>query len=123
LTWEVVGTQLKQHELTVSALLAARARAASDGRLALDAGGGLIAASLALAIRPPAWPVLMAAATCFLAYGAWGIADRALQERASDAQATRLLRALRAAAAVLGVLGVVGVGGVIMGFVLGNWIH
>jgi hypothetical protein len=119
----VAETQGDKHELTLSALLAARARAASDGRLALDAGGGLIAASLALAVRPPAWPLLVAAATCFLGYGAWGIADRALHERASDAQGIRLLRALRAAAAVLGVLGVVAVGGVIMGFVLGNWIH
>jgi hypothetical protein len=119
----MVETQSSGHELTLSALLAARARAASDGRLALDAGGGLIAASLALLVRPPAWPLLVAAAMCFLAYGAWGIADRALRERPSGAQGIRLLRALRASAAMLGVLSVLAVGGIIMGFALGNWIH
>lgn len=111
------------NEPTLTALLAARARAASDGRLALDAGGGLIAAALALAVRPPAWPLLLAVATCFLAYGAWGIADRALRERPAGAQGIRLLRALRAGAVLLGALGVLAVGGVVMAFVLANWIH
>src|SRR5688572_2656464 len=119
----MVQTHANGHELTLSALLAARARAASDGRLALDAGGGLLVAALALAVRPPAWPLLVPAATCFLAYGAWGIADRALHERLSGAHGIRPLRALRAGALVLGVVSVLAVGGVIMGFVLSNWIH
>src|SRR5688500_6670943 len=118
----MIETPASEGQLTLPALLAARARAASDGRLALNAGGGLIAASLALTVRPPAWPLPTAVATCFLAYGAWGIADRALYGRRSGAHGLRLLRALRAAAALLGVLGVVAVSGVIMGFVLGNWI-
>jgi hypothetical protein len=119
----MVETPANAHELTLPALLAARARGASDGRLALDAGGGLIAASLAFAARPPAWPLLVSASTCLLAYGAWGIADRTLHERPSGAHGTRLLRALRAGAAALGILSVLGVGGVVMAFVLGNWIH
>ncbi len=110
-------------ELTLPTLLARRARSASDGRLALDAGGGLVVASLALTVRPPAWPLMLAAATCFLAYGAWGIADRALHERPSSACAIPLLRAVRAGAAILGILSILAVGGVIMAFALGNWIH
>lgn len=110
-------------ELSLPALLAARARAAPDGRLALDAGGGLLTATLAVVVRPPAWPLLLAVATCFLAYGAWGIADRALQEKAPGAHGARLLRALRGGAAMLGALGVLAVGGVVMAFLLANWIH
>jgi hypothetical protein len=89
----------------------------------MDAGGGLIAASLALALRPPAWPLVIAAATCFIAYGMWGITDRALHERLPGSHGIRLLWTLRAGAAILGVLGVLAMGGVVMGFLLGNWIH
>ena len=110
-------------DLTLPALLAARARAASDGRLAADAGAGLIAGALAAIAQPPAWPLIVAAGTCFLAYGTWGIADRALQEGPRGTRADWALRGLRAAAATLGSLGVVAMAGIIMGFALGNWIH
>src|SRR5688500_10049254 len=100
----MIETRARGPELTLAALLAARARAASDGRLALDAGGGLVAGSFAFAVRPPAWPLLMAAATCLLAFGTWGIADRAVRERASEGHGMRALRAVRAGAAVLGVV-------------------
>ena len=119
----MIETRAPERQLTVSALLAARARSASDARLALNAGGGLIVGALALAARPPVWPLLVPAATCFLAYGGWGIADRALHERPPGSQGVRPLRALRAGAVVLGVSSVLAVAGVIMGFVLGNWIH
>jgi hypothetical protein len=111
------------NELTLPALLAARARAASDGRLAADAGAGLMAGTFAAIVRPPAWPLIVAVGACFLAYGAWGIADRALQERPRGARAVWALRGLRAAAAALGSLGVMAMVGIIMGFALGNWIH
>lgn len=119
----MIARPATDRELTLPAWLAARGRSASDGRLALNAGGGLIVAALALAVRPPAWPLLVPAATCFLAYGAWGIADRALHERAPGAHGVRPLQALRATAVVLGILSVLATAGVTMGFVLSNWIH
>jgi hypothetical protein len=119
----MIETPASERQLTLPTLLAARARAASDGRLALTAAGGLIVASLVLTVRPPAWPLLLPVATWFLAYGAWGIADRALHERPPDAGGVQALRGLRASAVVLGVSSVLAVGAVIMGFVLGNWIH
>lgn len=119
----MVETQPNEREPTLQSLLAARARAASDARLALDTGGGLIAALLALAARPPAWPLLVSAASCFFAYGAWGIAGRAIDERPADARGVRVIRALRVSAAVLGISSVIAVGGVVMGFLLANWIH
>lgn len=58
--------------------LAARARRASDLRLVLNAGAGLVALITAIITRPPFWVSLMTLGASFLAYGAWGILDREL---------------------------------------------
>jgi hypothetical protein len=86
-------------DATLPELLAARARGASDLRLAADVAGGALVAAAALFWRPRAWILLVAAARCFVAFGLWGIADRA-----SGTPARRLPRALRALAAALGTL-------------------
>jgi hypothetical protein len=106
-------------ERTLGTFLVARARSASDVRLAGDAGGGLIAAVAIALLRPPLWPVLLAIAITFAAYGTWAILDR---ELASEAVAhstgrRRLLEAGRAATAALGVVAVV-VGGLLLFFVV-----
>jgi hypothetical protein len=87
-------------------LLAARARGASDARLALDVALGLLAAIVVLVWRPSAWPVLLGAALCFASFGAWGIAERELTDPALDAggRSARLLRALRTVATTIGSL-------------------
>jgi hypothetical protein len=85
--------------------LATRARHASDARLAIDVGAGLVVASAAVLWRGTAWVVIASAAGCFLAYGGWGIADRELGEREpTGLPATKSLRAARAAAAVTGAI-------------------
>jgi hypothetical protein len=86
-------------DATLPELLAAHARRVSDVRLAADVAGGVLAAAAALFWRPRAWILLVAAALCFVAFGVWGIADRAL-----GTPARRGPRALRAFAAVLGTL-------------------
>jgi hypothetical protein len=84
-------------------LLAARARAASDGRLVLDVVGGLLVAGAALLWRPAGWILLLSAALCFAAFGAWGIADRELGERTTTiGMSTRALRLLRLLAVAIG---------------------
>ena len=109
---------------SLPAFLARRARGASDVRLALDLGGGVLAAGAAALVRLPAWPALMCAAVCFAAYGGWGIADRELSERAGNADAgmDRALRAARAAAAAVGA----GAGGALvlslLSFIFHGWI-
>lgn len=109
-------------EANIFALLAARARHASDGRLAADAAGGILLGTAMLLWRPGGWPVLASAAVCALAYGSWGIADRALRETApAHATARRLLAAARAAAAVAGTLAAIALLLVVMGLALGNW--
>lgn len=107
---------------TLPALLAHRARHASDGRLVLDAAGGLIVGALALATRPPGWPILTSAAASFLAYGVWGISDRILDDAGVGAYSARALRALRGAAAALGAASALALVLTAMAFMLGTWI-
>jgi len=107
-------------------LLAARARGASDGRLALDLAGGLVAAAVALAWRPSGWLVLLSAALCFAAFGAWGIADREARERPrasgrSLISLISLLRGVRALAAVVGAMAVVTLLFATLALALGTW--
>lgn len=108
---------LSDRDRTLGALLAARARAASDGRLVLDAAGGVVAVVAAALWRPPAWGLLLAAAGCFLSYGAWGIADRTLEGRDRASREARLLRIVKGAAVALGALsgGALLVGGLLVG--------
>lgn len=105
-------------------LLTQRARGASDVRLALDAGVGTLVAVAAGIWRGPAWVLIMCAALCFAAFGAWGIADRELHDPSfpESAAAGVALRCVRAVAVIAGALaaltlifGLVAVG-------LGTWI-
>ena len=117
----MIETQANGSEVTLAGVLVRRARQASDGRLVIDAAGGLVVAALALAFRPPAWWVLLSAAVSLLAFGAWGISDRAARESGSP-RSIRALKAFRAAAAALGVLGAVALGATTMALMLGTWI-
>ena len=103
-------------------LLASRARHASDGRLVLDTAGGLVVGALLVAFRPPAWPVFLSAALVFLAFGVWGISDRALGDGALGPRMSRTLRALRLFAAGLGVAGALALIATGMAVMLGTWI-
>lgn len=93
----MVNTALRP-DASLSELLAARARAASAPRLTADVVGGALVAGAVLVWRPSWWPLPLAAALCFAAFGVWGIADREL----AAGHARGPLRAVRAAAAVLG---------------------
>ncbi len=119
-------TETLPDQRTLPALLAERARRASDARLALDVGGGVLAATAALWLRPPGWALLVAAALCFAAFGGWGIADRAVRERPADAHASSrallALRAARATAAVLGALAGLALALLLFTLALGTWI-
>lgn len=103
----MTSESLSDRERTLGALLAARARATSDGRLVLDAAAGVMVSVTAALWRPAAWPLLLAAAGCFLAFGTWGIADRSLAGREHATRAARLLRITKGAAAVLGAIAAV----------------
>lgn len=89
--------------------IAARARRASDGALVACAVAGLVAIGGLLWMDGRGWGVLLPL-VALGAYGAWGVLDRTIDERAmrhrSDAPpllADQLLTATRAAIAILGV--------------------
>jgi hypothetical protein len=117
----VVTTDANGSE-TLALVLIRRARGASDGRLVLDAMSGLVVGTLAIAFRPPAWPVVLSAAICILAFGVWGIGDRALREAETGSPGARALRALCISMAALGALGLVALAATTMAFALGTWI-
>lgn len=93
-------------DATLPEYLAARARAASDERLVLDAIAGALVAIGVGVWRPPGWITLVGAAVALVAYALWGIADRELRERSESASTFTLgvLRALRIAVAMVGFL-------------------
>lgn len=83
--------------------LAARARHATDTRLAVDAVAGLLIAAGVGYWNGPGTPFLVSIGLCFFAYGVWGIADRELAERPDAAPRVRAaLRGSRVVAAVVG---------------------
>ncbi|HEX7979070.1 MAG TPA: hypothetical protein VF461_10735 [Gemmatimonadaceae bacterium] len=104
--------------------LAARARAASDGRLVVDVIVGC-GAALAVAVwQPVGWITLLGVAVSLAAFGAWGIIDRELRERANAprARVVRVLSVLRVGVAVVGTLAAVTAMFSVLGVVLGTWI-
>src|SRR5206468_12684784 len=90
-------------DASLAEFLAARARAASDGRLVVDVMAGCCAALGVAAWRPVGWLALLGVSTCLAAFGAWGIVDRELRERegAPHARVARVFSMLRAAAAAV----------------------
>lgn len=104
--------------------LAARARASSDGRLVVDVIVGACVAIAVAAWRPTGWLCLIGAAACFVAFGAWGIADRELGERGDTARSAtyQTLVAVRMLALVLGVLAAALALFAALALTLGTWI-
>ena len=118
----MVETRAERSDLTLPELLARRARSASDARLALDAGGGLLVGVLVLAFRVPGWPVLISAAAIFVAFGVWGIADRTIGDENLSARMSQAMRVLRAGAAGLGLVSALALAVTGMALMLGTWI-
>ena len=107
--------------LTLPEFLARRARGASDRRLVIDAGAGIVAAVAAAIFRPAVWLLVASAGLCFAAFGAWGILDRELADVAPGRRATTL-RVARGLAVLAGVAAALGVLLAVFGYALGTWI-
>jgi hypothetical protein len=111
-------------DASLTEFLAARARAASDGRLVADVIIGCCAALGVATWRPIGWPALLGVSVCLAAFGAWGIADRELRERAKlpHARVVRVLVIARVAAAGIGALAAATAMFAVLGMMLGTWI-
>jgi hypothetical protein len=111
-------------DMSLPDALAARARAASNNRLALDVVGGMVVATAILVWRPALWLLPFAATICFAAFGLWGIADREVGRRASTDQdlLASALRFVRVVAAVVGAVAALTLIFGALSVLLGTWI-
>ena len=111
-------------DVSLPEFLAARARAASDGRLVADVIAGCCGAIAVAVWQPVGWITLLGGAVSLAAFGAWGIIDRELRERvkAPHARAERVLSVLRAGAAAVGTLAAIVAMFAVLGVLLGTWI-
>ena len=109
-------------DASLAEALAWRARHATDLRLVLDVCAGLAVALGFAAWRPPGWIVLGSISLALAAFGAWGITDRELGERASG-PGRSALEAGRGAAAVIGALAILLAAFRILATSLGHWYH
>lgn len=114
---------MQSTEENLGTVLAQLARRTPDGRLASAAAAGVVAALVAVVLRPPAWFPLLAAGICLLSFGGWGIADRMLREDPDRGSSThRLLRVARVTAVVLGICGGAALALGVFALAMGTWI-
>ncbi len=101
-----------------------RARTASKRRLSADAMGGVLVTTAGLALRPTGWAVIASIGLCFAAFGAWGIADRLLDQpaRFSSRGVVASLLVLRTVAVTIGVGAALILLFGIAGLAMGTWI-
>jgi hypothetical protein len=103
--------------------LAHRARSASVRRLAIDLAVGLAGSAAALHWRPAGWLVVASLALIFLAYGGWGLGDRARSVTTGGSRLSHTL--LDALCFLLGAFGFLATAALlysVWGVALGTWI-
>ena len=120
---EMVDTSLSPNA-SLPRVLAARARAASDGRLVVDVVGGLLSALGVAVWHPAAWLILFNASVFLAAFGIWGIAEREIGEHPSDTRSplVRSLRVVQVVALVVGGIAAIVACLEVLGLALGTWI-
>ena len=110
-------------DATLVEVLVERARGASDLRLVLDAVLGIVAAVAFAWWGPAGWPVLVSIALGFAAFGAWGIADRELNERRSQPRTLALaLEGVKVLAVAVAIAAGIVTTVHALTFLLGRWI-
>ena len=109
-------------EKGLSEFLDARARNASDPRIAIDIAVGSVAFIVATGLRPEWWGLLACAGIALFAFGAWAALGRVLEVRTQGAVANSVLRILRSVIGWLGVAATLGTGFQLWTMMMGTWI-
>ncbi len=111
--------------LSLAAAIIHRARTRSNLRLTLDVTAGLLVAAGAAFWRQAGWAVIASAALCLMTFGAWGLADRALDQPSGfsrrPAVAASLL-VLRTVSVTIGVAAALFFVFGVAGMAMGTWI-
>lgn len=110
-----------QGEVGFGEFLGARARNATDSRLAVDISVGVVAVIVAAALRPEWWLLLAAAGVCLASFGFWATIDRIGGEGRSP-QLTSALAAARAFFSVSGIIAALATAFLIWTLLMGTWI-
>ena len=103
---------------TLYGLIAGMARRASDSRLALACGAGLLGVGLIGIFAPGRWRLALPL-ICLASFGGWGVADRERTARGARGTALAIVRVL---AAIAGTTAALLIGGLAMAKVIGTWI-
>ena len=123
---QLVAVEIEAEESNVFRVLGAQARTRSLAQLWVAALGGAVDAGL-LWWRHPMLTWLAAGCAAVAAYGAWGLLDRCIETRSTDAIAPRGTRAqlagLRDLAAIAGTAAALWAVLSFMAVALGNWNH
>jgi hypothetical protein len=106
----------------LAGFLDARARNASDGRIAIDIAVGSAAVIVAAGLRPEWWPVLAAAGLTLASFGCWAITGRALEAGSPSKRARLALEFAHKVLAVVGIAAAIGTGFLVWTMLMGTWI-
>ena len=106
------------------AMLAVRARRASDGALAALAGAGGVAAIALAAVRPSWWAFALPLVSAG-AFGLWGILERATAERGAvrSARYDRVVGAAQWIAVTIGAVCAIVTAFAVLGILMGPFIN
>jgi hypothetical protein len=109
-------------ERGLSDFLDARARNASDARIAIDIAVGSVAFVVAKGLRPEWWGLLASAGIVLFAFGAWAALGRVLEAGTHGRVVDSLLKILRSIIGWLGVAATLGTGFQLWTMMMGTWI-
>jgi hypothetical protein len=109
-------------ERSLSDFLEARARNASDARIAVDIAVGSVAYIVAQSLRPDWWKLLASAGIALFAFGAWAALGRVVEAGTDSSKVGVVLKVVRSIVGWLGVAAALGTGFLLWTILMGTWI-
>lgn len=111
-----------ERELGISDFLRARARAATDSRIALDVSVGVVAVIVAAALRPELWLLLASAGLCLACFGLWAATVRIGSQPSRSPRLDVPLTVARHLISALGLGAAISTGFFLWAMLMGTWI-
>ncbi len=118
----VVAERNGARENALGDFLEARARDATERRLAIDIAVGATAFIVAYGLRPGWWAALASAGVVLFSFGTWAVLGRVIEARSSSSAASAALVRGRSLVGWLGVVAALGAGFLLWTALMGTWI-